>query len=342
MALLIGTSDGLYRAPAVPFDDAERVLDCGAVHRVRSFDALDGVLAATDSGLYRSDDGGTTWDRIPVPVEDVWEPFVASNGRFYVGTSPPHLYVSDDGGETWTEFEQLHSHPNRDQWRSAVPKHDFAARWRGIAAHPDSPDRVLAGLEAGGLFVTEDGGETWWKCRIRDRNTVDQTDIHQVVAVGPQEYLVPAGRLSIYDPNHSAAEGGLYRTRDAGATWTRVDADIGPNYFREILVHEGTLYTCAGLTVPPEWPVIGADATMYVSDDLGDTFESVPFPGQEDGEIVTAWDGADDRVVGGTAKGAKTGVAPPDFDGRLVEQRSRGEWETVGFVPGDVTSLHLV
>ena len=54
MAVLIGTRDGIYRTATVPVGDAEQVLDSGDSLRVRIFPAVDGVFAATKTGLYRS------------------------------------------------------------------------------------------------------------------------------------------------------------------------------------------------------------------------------------------------------------------------------------------------
>ena len=58
MAILFGTRDGVYRTATVPVEDADQVLDSGDTPRVRTFPAVNGVFAATKSGLYRSLDEG--------------------------------------------------------------------------------------------------------------------------------------------------------------------------------------------------------------------------------------------------------------------------------------------
>lgn len=328
MPVLIGTRDGVYLADDVPFDEAEPVLDGGQTHRLHQFEEYDGILAATEAGLHRSVDGGRSWERITTPETDIWEAIVTADGKLYAGSMPARLFMSTDGGGDWFEIETIHDHPSRPLWRSAfgVP------RFRGMASHRDSPDRIVVGVEAGGLFITEDAGKTWSKCRLRAGNTVDQTDIHQVVTLSPDEYLVPAGRLSIYDRNHAAADGGLYLTRDRGTTWSRLDAKLDPNYYREVLVHGGRLYACGALTVPPEWPTTGADASLFESADMGETFESVPFPGGPD-EMILSWAGSGDLVLGGTAVGD---------EGRVIHRTGDREWGTAGTVPDDVTALTIV
>ena len=60
MAVLIGTRDGVYRTQTLPVEDADHVLDSGDTLRVRTFPAVNGVFAASKSGLYRSVDEGQT------------------------------------------------------------------------------------------------------------------------------------------------------------------------------------------------------------------------------------------------------------------------------------------
>lgn len=106
MAILVGTRDGVYRTATAPVEDAEQVLDSGDAPRVRTFPAVDGVFAASNSGLYRSTDDGQTWENLGIPREEVYSVVASSDGeRIYAGTHPAHLYVSTNDGETWDELE---------------------------------------------------------------------------------------------------------------------------------------------------------------------------------------------------------------------------------------------
>jgi len=324
---LIGTRNGLFSADSVPFDERDRRLDCGRVSQLCRHDELTGTLAATETGLYRSTDTGRTWDAIALPEDDVWSVFVAADGDVYAGTDPARLFRSSDGGETWTELEGLRAQTTTDLWRSAYRD---SAHVRAVAGHPDAPDRLFAGIEVGGLYRSEDGGKRWSKCELRDEAGVVQDDIHDITCLSPEEYVVACGRLSLHDANHAAAEGGLYYTGDAGATWQRLDRDIGPSYYRATLSHDGEFFTCGATTVPPEWSgVLDADATMFVSDDAGDTLEPVSYPGGPD-EMILAYTADDGHVYAGTAVGN---------GGRIVRRSADRAWETIGHVPADVLSL---
>jgi len=197
---------------------------------------------------------------------------------------------------------------------------------------PDSPDRLLAGIEAGGFFVSDDRGDTW-----TERDVGGQHDFHQILALGPKEYLVVCGRLSVTDPNHGANTGGLFHTTDGGETFRKISEAVDPSYFREVLYHDGTLYACGSLTIPPTW--IGglpAEGQLFESTDL-EAFEEKSYPGGPE-EMILAWGVHDDRVVAGTARGQLVGKGKPP-GGRVIGRTERGEWEDLGIVPADVRSL---
>lgn len=329
MSLLIGTRNGLFRTNSLTFSDCELVIDCGWVNCIRGFNGVDGIFAATNEGLYRSFDDGQTWNAIKLPKRNIWDIFRVSDGRIYVGSHPAHLFYSETDGETWIELDSLRRQTTVDMWTSAYHE---AAQVRTIVAHPEAPDRLFAGIEAGGLYRSEDRGKTWSKCEIRDESGVVQDDIHRIISITPEQYVVACGRLSLHDPNHAAAEGGLYYTNDAGATWTRLDRDLDPSYYRDLVFHDGKLYTCGATTVPPEWSgFLTADATMFVSDGIDSMFEEVPYPGGPD-EIILAYATDGKHLLAGTAVGEQ---------GRIIYEQSNTRWKTAGHVPEDVLSLHV-
>ena len=304
MALLIGTNDGVVRSADGTLDDTERMLDAGDTLRVRVFDGV--AFATTRTGLYRSIDGHS-WTDLDVPREEVFSVVTSPDGeRLYAGTHPAHLYVSTDDGETWRELDGLQDLPSRGEWHT--PRHRDEAHVRSLGTHPDAPDRLVAGVEVGGVHVSDDGGETW-----SERRDGVHGDIHHVLVLDAEEYVASCGD-------------GLYRTRDAGRTWTRLDENLDHRYFREAFAMDGQLYAAAARGSPPSWSGSrGADAALFESTDGGDSFETVPYPGAPD-EIVLAWASHDGRVLAGT-------------DGGRVLARERDGWSTLGEVPAAVRSL---
>ncbi|MFB6301049.1 MAG: WD40/YVTN/BNR-like repeat-containing protein [Halobacteriales archaeon] len=314
MSLYIGTNDGIYRTENVPFDDADRVLDCGRVAQVDTFVGVDGVFAATESGLYRSTDGGDRWQSLEVPRTPVWSVLVTADGTYYAGTAPAHLYRATDNGPTWSEIDSLQEQPSRAAWTSPVGDN---ARLRTIGAHPET-GLLVVGVEAGKLHISRDDGDTW-----REQNTLPD-DIHHVLVTGPEELVVSTGFLGLdgRDP------GGLYRTLDAGGTWDRLDAGTDRSYFRESIRHDGRLYAAAAGNSPGAWrDTAGPDAAMYEL--MDGRLETIPYPGAP-GEVVIAWATAPDTLFAGTAAGPA---------GRVVARSDAGDWISAGTVPTDVRSL---
>lgn len=307
MSLVLGTDDGVYRTSTVPFDDATKVADAGRVMRVRRFEGTDGVFACSKTGLYRSKGDGSTWDDLGVPREEVYSVLVSPDGeRYYAGTHPAHLYLSDDAGDTWRELDGFQALPSREEWYT--PRHRNEAHIRSLGAHRDAPDRVVAGVEVGGVHVSDDRGSTW-----TERRTGVHDDVHHVWVRDPEVYFASCGD-------------GLYRTDDAGRSWTRLDGAIDHRYFREAMVHDGRLYAAAARGSPGTWSgESGADGGLFVSEDAGETFRSVSYPGRPQ-EVVLAWTVTDDGVLAGTN------------DGRVIVAKG-DDWETAGTVPSGIRSL---
>jgi len=310
MAVLIGTRDGIYRTATVPVEGAEQVLDSGDVPRVRTFPAVDGVFAATKTGLYRSMDEGQTWKDLGVPQEEVYSVVASPDGeRLYAGTHPAHLYVSTDSGETWDELEGFQELPSRDEWHT--PRHRNEAHVRSLGVHPETPDRVVAGVEVGGVHVSDDQGETW-----TERRDGVQDDVHHVLVLGADEFVASCGD-------------GLYRTRDTGQSWTRLDTDLDHRYFREAFTFDGRLYAAAARSSPGTWSgENGADAILVESTDSGETIETVSYPGGP-AEVILAWTAIDGDVLAGTN------------DGRLISRDADGTWADAGMIPAGIRSLEV-
>lgn len=310
--LIAGTEDGVYRVTGITDTrDAavQKVLDAPRVERVRQFDVVDGLFAATEAGLYYSANG-SDWSDLQVPEETVWAVTISPTGeRIYAGTVPTHVYVSPLPGDEispqgleWRELEGFRQLPSRDDW--GVPRHNNVARVRDLCVHPDSPNRIVAGVEPGGVHVSTDGGETW-----EERKDGVHDDIHSIHVVDDGEYLAATGR-------------GLYRTVNAGRSWTRLDQNVRQRYFRTVYQYDGVLYA-SGARVPPSnyWETSDAEPALFKCFD-GMSLERVDFPCPD--EVVVGWTTADDTLVGATHRGTIL--------------RTGGEnWEIVGHLPSSET-----
>jgi hypothetical protein len=289
--LVAGTESGAYGVTGVTDGgplDVEVVLDAPRVERVRQFDAVDGVFAATSAGLYYSPDG-RDWGDLAVPVDPVWAVTVSPDGeRIYAGTVPTHVFVASLPGDglvpqsvEWRKLEGFRELPSRDDW--GVPRHDGKARVRDLCIHRASPGRVVAGVEPGGVHASVDGGVTW-----AERDTGVHEDVHSLHVVADGEYVAATGR-------------GLYRTTDAGRSWMRLDDGVDQRYFRTVYEYEGVLYASAAC-VPPSnrWETREANPALFASRD-GRSLERLDSPRPD--EVVVGWTATEGALVGATHRG---------------------------------------
>lgn len=312
--LLVGSEDGLYRMSGVRESTettVARVLDPGAVMRIRQFPHHDGVFAATRSGLYHSHDG-ETWTDLGVPREQVYSVESGPGGRLYAGTCPAHLYATESGADSdpdddlaWTELEGFQDLPSREEWR--LPRHENLAQVRDVHVLSDVPDRIVAGVEVGGVHVSEDGGETW-----TERRGDVHDDVHELLAVGPEEYVAATGF-------------GLFRTTDAGRSWTRLDEGYDQRYFRSVASVGGDVYAGSALAHTSTWVEPDADPELFVCRD-GETLTPVDHAIPE--ETVTGMTDVDGSLFAGTYSGRVMATDP-----------GSGEWSVVGTLPDPADRL---
>lgn len=304
--LIAGTDDGIYRLDGVTDGtDAtiRKTLDASDVVRLRTFDAFDGVFAATADGLFHSPDG-ETWTDLSVPQPAVYTVAAGPAGRLYAGTRPAHVYVAEigeggvrDADPDWRELDGFRDLPSVSEWQ--LPRHDDLAQVRDLYAPADEPGRVVAGVEVGGVHVSDDGGETW----TERREGVDD-DIHEFHAVDGSEFFAATGF-------------GLFHTTDAGRSWTRLDDGFEQRYFRSAAAVDGDLYAGANIAHTATWSDDDADPALFVYRG-GGTIEPVEHPRPD--ETVTGLTAVDGRLAAAT------------YHGSVLLRDAEG-WQVVGELP---------
>ncbi len=171
-------------------------------------------VGTSDEGLFKSEDGGESWDRL----SGIEHPRVTAvavspvNGAVYAGTEPSALFVSRDGGASWRELEDMRKLPSAPTW--SFPPRPWTSHVRAIALSHSDPALVVAGIELGGVLRSTDGGETW-----QDQRPGAQADCHSLAAhPGDPQLLYEAGG------------GGFAQSRDFGDSWEAADEGMGLHY----------------------------------------------------------------------------------------------------------------
>jgi len=223
-------------------------------------------------GVYRSLDGGRTWThlglrdsrtigKLRVDPRDPDSVFVAAVGHMSGPNAERGLYRTRDGGKTWTRvLSQGRTAGAVDvSIDPANPRVVYATTWECLRL----PWIVTSGGAGSGIFRSTDGGDTW-------------TDITRAPGL-PRGVL---GRIGIAaSPARDgrvyaiveAAEGGVYRSDDLGATWQLCSGDRS-------LWYRGYYYE--HIVADPRDPdtvwVLNQDA--WRSTDAGATFQRVSTP----------------------------------------------------------------
>jgi photosystem II stability/assembly factor-like uncharacterized protein len=172
--ILAGTHKGIFRSDdlGASWTPASEGLD---ERRVRWLayhpDISDFELAGTEpAGIYISHDGARSW-RICTEVARMradynwslpYSPragcvrgFAVSRARAYAAVEDGAVLVSEDGGEKWELAAGSRGQP--DHHPAAGFIHSDV---HSIAVHPASSNRVYAPT-GGGLYASQDGGQTW-------------------------------------------------------------------------------------------------------------------------------------------------------------------------------------
>jgi photosystem II stability/assembly factor-like uncharacterized protein len=141
-------------------------------------------------------------------------------GRLYAGGDPGVLFESRDDGETWELNRALWEHPTRPRWR----RDSGGLSVHSIAPWPGDPQRLALAISAAGVWLTEDGGETW--AHGNDGIVADYL---------PEEARATAIDLCVHHLERAPRRperlflqfhGGVYRSDDAGASWTDIAAGL--------------------------------------------------------------------------------------------------------------------
>lgn len=211
------------------------------------------VFSAQNSGLYKSEDGGRTWQYAlqklelvePLPVTAVAMSPVFQHDNLVLAGAPGGLFHSTDAGQNWKALV----FPNPPPTISSLV----------FSPNFENDETVFAGSMEDGVFISRDGGERWaaWNFGLLDLNIMalaispsfaeDET-IFAAVETGIfrstnggrawREIELPFGYepvLSLAISPNFAADGtllagtetdGLWITRDAGGSWEQIGKDV--------------------------------------------------------------------------------------------------------------------
>jgi photosystem II stability/assembly factor-like uncharacterized protein len=188
--------------------------------------ALGHTFGANDErGVFRSDDGGTTWQKVlvgdgltgavdlsidpsnpSVVYASLWHVF-RKPWLLFSGGDSSGLFKSTDGGTTWSELSG-----------NGLPAEPLGKI--GVSVSPVDSNRVYAIIEAadGGVFRSDDAGASW-------QRTNDSSSLRQRAFYYTRIYADPVVRDRVYVLNTS-----FFRSIDAGTSFSSISTPHGDNH----------------------------------------------------------------------------------------------------------------
>jgi photosystem II stability/assembly factor-like uncharacterized protein len=262
-----GTQDGPYRShnggdswEQLDFPGPERVVWSFTFHPTDA----DIIYCGTAPGaVFRSDDGGGHWKRLPTdPGPDVVRmDFPTRTIAMAIDPAhPQHLYVglevggvirSLDGGETWKAVN--------NGLAGDVGRLDL----HGVQVSAVQPDTVFISVRAG-LLRSPDRGEHWESIDLGKFSSITYCRDLRLAPDDPRTLYVSLGQAA------RSAEGALLRSRDLGTTWERVDHGLTPKSTMMAVALTGRQPRCVYCCT--------RDGEVFGTHDAGATWGAYPLP----------------------------------------------------------------
>jgi len=235
-----------------------------------------GSLAYDGNGIYKSTDGGVSWEQkglpdvgsigkiVLHPTNDaiIW---VGAMGPLFKDDPNRGVYKSTDGGNTWQQTLFVSNTTGVVDMAIDPTNGDivYAASWDRVRR----PQFRQYGGEGSGLYKSVDGGVTWTEMTNglpsapseKGRISIDIAESNPQVLYA--RYADAAGNIQ-----------GAYKTQDAGATWTTINSSQ--------LTDAGFHWWFQGIVVDPtdENTIYNVDFEVQKSTNGGNSWSSA-FPG---------------------------------------------------------------
>jgi photosystem II stability/assembly factor-like uncharacterized protein len=265
---------------------------------------------AFGDGVYRSNDGGTSWENmglknsehigdIVIDPRDSKIVYVAAQGPLWKSGGDRGLYKTTDAGATWervlhvsddTGFNEVHMDPRNPDVLYATSYQRRRHVWTLVNGGPET-----------GIYKSTDAGATWTELETG----LPEADMGKIgIAVSPAN---PDVIYAVIEAQRD--ESGTYKSTDRGETWSKVSEYVAgsPQYYNELVadpvdvntvyamdtwlhhtVDGGTTWTKVGednkhvdnhaMWINPadtDHFVVGCDGGAYLSYDRGATWKFI-------------------------------------------------------------------
>ena len=221
------------------------------------------LYVATNESVYKTRDGGTSWERVSTELSSRRVLTLAIDPRhpatIYAGTMGDAVYKSPDGGQRWLphnvglkehisvvnqflfdprDTEVLYAATTVGFFRSVDGARLWEERMAGmkevhyvvaIAQSPTEPQILYAGT-SGGAYRSSDGATTWQKI---NNGLIPAEILEAAMSLGVNTIMIdPVQTETVY----AGTTKGLFKTTNKGEVWARIGQSLPDQYISSLVI----------------------------------------------------------------------------------------------------------
>ena len=267
-----------------------------------------------ERGVYRTLDGGKTWDQVLYIDENTGAVQVTIDSKnsqivyavLWAGRQGPWengawngkesgLFKSTDGGNTWKKI--IKGMPTAEQGLGRI----------GFCVAPSDPNRLYATVEAnqnGGIYRSDDAGENWYLLTKDNRYYGRASDFAELKCD-------PTNADIVYSANVVA-----WKSTDGGKNWKAFRGAPGGDDYHRIWINPND----------PEIMLIASDQGAIITVNGGESFSSWYNQPTAQFYHVSTDNAFPYNVYGGQQESGSVGIASRSNDGQITYR----DWRPVG------------
>ena len=309
---IVRTTDGgitWYNVTPPEIDEAGYKVSFHALDTDRAWMHLPDFENYPNSGtLYRTTDGGLSWDSIPTPFSDgdiqffdETKGWVLADLGVGAGSNAIAIYQTTDGGMTWTQ--KFINDPNDANAGDSLPLGGLKS---GIAL-VDMQTAFVYGViyESGTVYLyrTDDSGVSWGKVNVP--LPVGAENFELGIDAGQMKFVTPDNGFIVVRFTGDTPQAAVYITHDGGETWELTQTPIpdgGSADFmsaEEMIIYNGSQFYVTR-NAARTWSIIPPDVGF------GESFAMMDFSNPSSGWVLTVDPTNNRRTLYRSGDGGKT------------------------------------